>query len=391
MDYTGLVELESTAADSAAIGKGTFLLADIRETVESGGYAVTENGVTKNYKTYLVRRLADGNCWMVQNLDLNLKSFAGTNKLTSENTDLNSKTSWDPSASLVVAGGYNNALGEGNAKISNILEPGPGYSSPDVGQLSISDYQFQSRLYYGPNFYWGSRYTQGTTTDNPGTANNNGLVIVNNTNSAYPRSYNDGLGYIDGTSTEDGMIKIGNISGNVDKAQQQWASTEDTEWRPSYITDNNGESYTMRGSMYIGDFYNYYAATAESITYYMTSGSAQDTICPSGWTIPNAYLEKSFSVLMSDTYGIPNASNNVDIVKKTHLLPLSIPYTGAYNWATGSIDHNGYRGFFWAKGEYAQDTARNLGIHYTGDVSYGGASQRIAGVPIRCVNKGSVL
>lgn len=44
-------------------------------------------------KTYLVRKLADGNCWMSQNLSLNLSA---SKALTSDDTDLNSKASWTP-------------------------------------------------------------------------------------------------------------------------------------------------------------------------------------------------------------------------------------------------------------------------------------------------------
>lgn len=45
---------------------------------------------------YLVSKLADGNCWMSQNLDLDL--VAGE-ALTNKTTDLNSKASWTPSLS----------------------------------------------------------------------------------------------------------------------------------------------------------------------------------------------------------------------------------------------------------------------------------------------------
>lgn len=47
----------------------------------------------RDSKTYLVRKLADGNCWMSQNLSLVLD--AGTT-LTNNDTDLNSKVSWAP-------------------------------------------------------------------------------------------------------------------------------------------------------------------------------------------------------------------------------------------------------------------------------------------------------
>lgn len=49
--------LANTAAGSAAMSIGTFLLADNRDS-----------------KTYLVRRLADGNCWMVQNLQIDIRT-----------------------------------------------------------------------------------------------------------------------------------------------------------------------------------------------------------------------------------------------------------------------------------------------------------------------------
>lgn len=53
---------------------------------------------SRDNNTYSVAKLKDGNCWMTSNLALNLADFAGTHNLTPENTDLNSKTSWNPGA-----------------------------------------------------------------------------------------------------------------------------------------------------------------------------------------------------------------------------------------------------------------------------------------------------
>ncbi len=57
----------------------------------------------RDNKPYYVKKLADGNCWMDQNLDLDLgiastatNSTNTTMTLTSEDTDLNSKNSWTP-------------------------------------------------------------------------------------------------------------------------------------------------------------------------------------------------------------------------------------------------------------------------------------------------------
>ena len=71
-DTTGTL---SDAAYGMQVGIGTFELTDERDG-----------------KKYVVRRLGDGECWMAQNLDLEL--YTGMT-LTSENTDLNSKDEWE--------------------------------------------------------------------------------------------------------------------------------------------------------------------------------------------------------------------------------------------------------------------------------------------------------
>ena len=111
MDYNGLTVLASSAADSAVIGTGTFLLTDKRDD-----------------KGYLVRRLADGNCWMVQNLDLNLADFTSneSKRLTPDNTDVTE--TWIPGGDTL----------ENNQQ-----------------------HQFQPKGALGENYYWGSNYVQG--------------------------------------------------------------------------------------------------------------------------------------------------------------------------------------------------------------------------------------
>lgn len=50
----------------------------------------------RNGKVYIVEKLADGKCWMAQNLELELNN---TKALTNTTTDLNSKSSWTPADS----------------------------------------------------------------------------------------------------------------------------------------------------------------------------------------------------------------------------------------------------------------------------------------------------
>ena len=67
-ETTTVVDGAATAEASAALGLGTFQLVDSRDN-----------------KPYLVRRLADGYCWMVQNLELDLRTIT---KLTPEDSDV---------------------------------------------------------------------------------------------------------------------------------------------------------------------------------------------------------------------------------------------------------------------------------------------------------------
>ncbi|MBR2587367.1 hypothetical protein IKE71_03295, partial [Candidatus Saccharibacteria bacterium] len=339
-DYTGSgAALASTAATSATVNTGTFLLEDNRDQ-----------------KTYLVRRLADGNCWMVQNLDLNLKNFAGTRKLTSANTDLNDKEYWDPSETLKnsqwvfnstnITGGYANHLG-----IANILEPGPGYST--VGALSISQYQFQSRLNFGPNLFWGSRYQAGTIVDNTSGDNNNGLYINGNANVLYPRSYDNGFAYYDSNLFIDSdsgykMIPvIPDAAGEVGKIlQSSDYLTIDSEWQPELIMNQTGEKYTMRGNVYLGDYYNNYAAYAGNVSDGYTL--EQNSICPKGWRLPSENIdeEKSWRKLLMDIYDIIEDDGDIiqfESIAKQFLLPISLGYTGQYN---------GIKGLLWDRSTY---------------------------------------
>lgn len=69
------------------------------EHLDGDGSKVPEATLTdiRDGKTYIVRKLADGNCWMVQNLAL---SPDGNTTYTYQDTDLNSKESWKaPAAS----------------------------------------------------------------------------------------------------------------------------------------------------------------------------------------------------------------------------------------------------------------------------------------------------
>lgn len=61
---------------------------------------------TRDGKYYWVTKLADSNCWMTQNLDLDLSRSTSFSNTT---TDLNSKTSWTPSSTTTTYGSANSS------------------------------------------------------------------------------------------------------------------------------------------------------------------------------------------------------------------------------------------------------------------------------------------
>ena len=77
------------------------LLAAGTDTIGVSSFFLIDNRDDQNY---LIRRLADEKCWMVQNLDLDLAAVAnGDITLDNTNTDLNSKTSWTPDTTTLTS------------------------------------------------------------------------------------------------------------------------------------------------------------------------------------------------------------------------------------------------------------------------------------------------
>ncbi|MBR3594704.1 InlB B-repeat-containing protein, partial [Candidatus Saccharibacteria bacterium] len=403
------------------------------------------------YKTYLVRRLADGNCWMVQNLDLNLKNFTSdkTARLTSENTDV--ATTWIPDASInsrewsfgntTITGGYNNIFG-----LSGVLEPGPDVATAEVAATrTTANYQFQDRPYFGRNLPWASRYLAGTTTAVQSTdtyaiqIRSTGVYVQVNSNSAYPRSYNNDFGYISGTlSVQDQAACIANATAQVkdhNKCSMNGAAsdaggnntafpqtddglTQDTTWQPELVTYSSqtqigadtetgnpiygaDDQYTTRGSMYIGDYYNWYAATAETGKWNMggSTAEASGSICPAGWKLPSntksASVGGSWSYLLgNDVYAYSNASGGSQhsAIIKMMQLPLSIPYSGRYFWSTGTLSARGYYASFWTStshGATVDSNAHYLYFGYDGNINSQNSSEKPFGFTVRCVARGT--
>ena len=177
-----------------------------------------------------------------------------------------------------------------------------------------------------------------------------------------------------------------------------------------YETQGAGNYY---GNMYVGNYYNWYAATAESGVYNSTStltveGSAKDSICPKGWQLPingpdanasatTGLLDKSWSKLLKESYqlftvngtqaadGSTNPYNSTtEPSNRMQEVPLSIILSGNYNWIKGTAGSRGYYGYYWASTPSSSTGARGLAFVSTiVGPQYG--YDKVYGFTVRCV------
>ena len=117
---------------------------------------------TRDGKEYLVSKLADGKCWMSQNLALDLS----TNKtLTNTDTDLNSKISWTPDRNTQTQTGVDWAYTYGDTALSYHAEDSIAYVVNEGKTFSSAPTDNTKEYYYEKtgNYYNEFAATAGST------------------------------------------------------------------------------------------------------------------------------------------------------------------------------------------------------------------------------------
>ena len=251
--------------------------------------AVTDTNVpqstlsdTRDGNTYVVRKLADGNCWMVQNLDLDLSTSVAFNSSTS---DLSPGRTWTPQNNTQTTVGT--VWAQNGGDVARSMNPGDIYFPGGVGTGTADAYE----------------NLQGSTTGEP--------------------------------------------------------------WE------------------FVGNYYNWYAATAGTGTAAMTEGQvATDSICPRGWKLPDNSGSKSFLNLVTTTYGLQD--NNVTDSTKILQAPLNFVRGGIYHWMIAEVADKGAGGFWWST---TAASATNAYYLYTNNsrIIPQKADDRGHGFTIRCV------
>ncbi|MBR3204349.1 hypothetical protein IKF81_01550 [Candidatus Saccharibacteria bacterium] len=113
----------------------------------------------------------------------------------------------------------------------------------------------------------------------------------------------------------------------------------------------------------------------------------QDSICPKGWGLPingNAQTSKSWINLLFTNYSLQDNDSTSSLdAQKT---PLSLVYSGYYNWVDGNLYSRGSLGYFWSSTPYSTAYAHTLYFYSTRLVPQNGGG-KINGLAIRCVGR----
>ena len=173
----------------------------------------------------------------------------------------------------------------------------------------------------------------------------------------------------------------------------------------SSATGSAGATYesaaddTYYGTMYVGHYYDWYAAMAESGDYNNTK-NRDSSICPAGWRLPvNAGYQSTTSgswgnLLGTNVYNLLSGEGNQSAsgpqgttygaAADMHKLPLSIPFTGNYHWQDGNLYNRGTYGSFWSSTPGSKPGAYNLSFFST-SVGPRNSNTKVLGLAVRCV------
>ena len=294
---------------------------------------------TRDDNWYRIRKLADGNCWMTENLRL-VFAADGTNSVgvIDSNGD-------------VVAQNPVVTINEDNSNVGKNANGGTSASKFVTGTGTGS---FAEKLAYTETStnktVWGA--TDGDSTPHPTGSSVNASNEASNRANTYSRS----------------LYRARTIS----------------------TLDGDAQQY--------GVYYNWKAATAGTSDNYTTQGAnATDSICPAGWRMPT---DNNFNALIVTTYGgndLNTGDRRVSLIAATNAsykdyhtyamadalrrAPLSFPLSGYYSYA--SADLSG-QGAWWSSTSYLSALVYRS-YFYSGNLDSQGADRKGSGFAVRCI------
>lgn len=309
----------STGADINATATGASYLTaiDTDGSHQGDGNFVPQKELvdTRDGKKYTIRKLADGNCWMVSNLEFDLVPTVSKNPSRGMNSTPTSAFS---------------TTGEDKLTGSQIV-----LTNKDTDLNSIREWtpEISAELYSTAGTVWVTQRNagQGTNTEDAASAT---------TATTWASGGADGLrSFSSATAYPDALYSV-MLTAN-----------------PTFGIANTGEAWQR-----FGNLYNWTAATLGSGTKVTTDGdNATDSICPKGWKLPYNTGDDSFSNLLG-TYGLPNANANNVPAKANQLanFPLNFMRTSNYYYSDGWVYYRTTHGYWWSATRSSSMTAHLL-------------------------------
>ena len=148
-----------------------------------------------------------------------------------------------------------------------------------------------------------------------------------------------------------------------------WTATNDAAMVYDYISTNNSV------------YYNYYAASAGTISGDSNTTLAQYSICPKNWRLPT---QPEYAALIAAYY----IRSNADGSEKMRSAPLNFIFSGYHNAAGYAVAGLNGNGRWWSATAATGNAAKRYGVYFTStavttiDSSNDG---RKIGFPIRCI------
>ena len=278
------------------------------------------------YVSYTIIKLMDGNCWMADNLDLDV--YAYRNNLTTSNTHAHSTS-------------LNYFINGGNTSTTNRYPTGAINSSLSSAYTDSSPVSHSTQD-------WSSSYSYTVPLANrhgscSGSASGRYPCIGVYETASY--THTKAIDYLDGVTTKPYTYGV--------------------------------------GSYKIGTYYNYCAASAGYYCYDDTHGAGDSSydICPAGWKLPAGGASGNYQSLYNKISNITTTPNGATNLLSLQTM-LSTPVSGNYNG--GTAYRQGTYGFFWSSS--FTSTSDMYRMYVSGTAVYPQSSHyRYNGIPVRCI------
>ena len=289
----------------------------------------------RDNQVYTIAKLADGNCWMTENLRLEAAGTVGNN--INDNTVTNESLSERYGKYSGSGTNYGNFTGLADAETSNF------YNSTTANSL-YSATTSGTKNVIGSSDYAAYRF--------PRYSNSNTYNLVDSI--TYTQNY-------------------ANVSDPVDSGT-------------NYRTSSNIYGY--------GNYYTWAAAMANTNHYRQASYSedVETSICPTGWRLPTSGGEtvKEYAALAQGYGGTGNsqdATESGDIMSnRFRAFPNNFLYSGYYY--SSSLSNRGTRGYYWSRSAEQFDTRSYHLYFYNTSLNPSSVAAKYYGHSVRCLISG---